>query len=437
MSNRRLRIDNYISQYLHVRNLRNYFHKTRVFIDNLFSFNNRLPTKKIKIANNKPLTDQEFSLVEKICDIYAAISELSEGQAAPPQGGKFWSEANKGNGPFDLHLRKNRSEIDHSFLFNTRFRDFPAMAYEHDEYSPKPDFWVTRYQQLASAVPKKWRVRIPARFGEIGWNVSNFPVNRLTGINQERVHALHLTGVVRYLEEQKSAKIMEIGAGSGELGYVLCDALPNCTWFDCDLVRSLVYSTIHLAVLLPEKSHYIYVGNLDLGTGLDESLIIRSAKEAAKLENAVINIPNFLLKDFLGHLDLHLAYNTYSFAEMPPSAVVEYAEILDDLLKEQGVLFEQNGNLAANQEDSVESILSLKFKKQILKWNFDLNPTTILSGANNLWSNNTVTKDLYNKVAAYQVYKITYSMNHKQEFADVPYPQSAWNKVAELFPNCI
>jgi hypothetical protein len=418
------------------KRLRISLYKVRILIDGLTCPESRPSSLKIKLANNKPLTDLEFSRVEKICDIYAAISEAAGEQGSPPEGGEFWSHAKKGNGPFDLHLRKNRNEIDHSFLFNTRFRDFPAMVYEFDEYSPTPDFWVTRYKQLIKAVSKKWRVKVPARFGEIGWNVGGFPVNRLTSINQERIHALHLNGIISYLEKQAAPKIMEIGAGAGELGYVLCDALPNCSWFDCDLIGSLVYSSIHLAVMLPKKAHYIYVGNLELPAGLDESLIIRSAEKAAKLENAVVNIPYFLMKDFVGHLQLHLAYNTYSFAEMPPAAVVEYADILANLLKDHGILFEQNGNLAKNKEDSVDSVLSQKFKKQLLKWNFDHSAVTVLGGANNAWSNNLVTKDLYTNLSPYQVYKITHSMNNNMAIPDIEHANLMWEKVAELFPDC-
>jgi hypothetical protein len=406
--------------------------------EKLFHQNPNNPNlKKIKLADNTPLSDKEFTLVSRFCDIFTAIGNAAEQEAAPPQSGVFWSNAKKGNGPFDLHLRKDRNEINHSFLFNTRFRDFPGMAYEMDEYTPTPDFWVRRYVRLANAMPAKWRVKIPARFGEIGWNVKGFPVNRLTAINQERITAMHLSGITRYLEKQASPRIMEIGAGSGEMGYALCKALPDATWYDCDLLGSLVYSTLHLAILLPEKKHYVYVGNLDLPAGLDESLIIRSAAEASRLENAIVNIPNFLLGDFVGHLQLHFACNTYSFAEMPQSAVTDYADTLARLLHEHGVLFEQNGYFPEKNQRSVVEILGDHFKQQVWHWDNDFGPHTILSGAIRSWSNNAVTDQLYLGIGDYTLYKLIDSLNDRNDRDDIQFPIVVWNKVAELFPNCM
>jgi putative sugar O-methyltransferase len=416
----------------HVRFLRLLLGCEKLFYQNA----NQPSLKKIKLADNIPLSDQEFTLTSKFCDIFAAIGNVAAEKVTPPDGGLFWSVAKQGNGPFDLHLRKDRNEIDHSFLLNTRFRDFPGMAYELDEFTPQPDFWIRRYIRLANAVPKQWRVKIPARFGEIGWNVQGFPVNRLTAINQERLTAMRLSGIIRYLEQQAVPKIMEIGAGSGEMGYALCKALPNATWYDCDLLGSLVYSTLHLAVLLPEKRHYVYVGDLALPSGLDESLLIRSTAEAAQLENAIVNIPNFLLPDFAGHLQLHLACNTYSFAEMPQSAVEEYAVLLAQLLQERGILFEQNGYFPEKNQRNVEEILGEHFKQQIWRWDNDFGPVTLLSGATRTWSNNAKTEQLYQDISTYQLFKLIDSLNDGQDANDIEFPNIIWEKVEALFPNC-
>jgi hypothetical protein len=412
--------------------------KFRLSLDKIFYLDDKMTSvKKIKLADNKPLTDSEYARVEKLCDIFTAISNTAEKVMSPPEGGIFWSLAKKGNGPFDLHLRKDRNEIDHSFLFNTRFRDFPGIAYELDQYTPKPDFWVRRYIRLRNAVPKKWQVKVPARFGEIGWDVEGYPVNRLTSINQERINAMLISGVGRYLEQQTAPKIMEIGAGSGEMGYTLCKALPNATWYDCDLLGSLVYSTIHLAILLPEKNHYIYVGDLDLPPELDESFIIRSAAAASILKNAVVNIPNFLIQDFVGHLQLHMACNTYSFAEMPQSAVEEYTAALSNMLKDHGVLFEQNGYLFEKDKKSVEDVLLQKFEYQNWSWSFDYGPIKLSSGPMRTWTNNEKTKALYSKISNYNVYKIINSLDDNQDVVDIDYPPIIWDAVSERFPNCV
>src|SRR5437879_586340 len=61
--------------------------------------------KKIKLSNNKPLNKKEFQLVTEICDIFKAIEEAAGTAVCPPEGGVFWSNAKRGTGPFDLHLR--------------------------------------------------------------------------------------------------------------------------------------------------------------------------------------------------------------------------------------------------------------------------------------------------------------------------------------------
>lgn len=388
---------------------------------------------KIRLSDNVSLTDAEFAYVSKFCDIFAAIGEVAADKVTPPDGGVFWSMAKKGTGPFDLHLRKDRNEIDHSFLLNTRFRDFPAIAYDMDEHTPNPDFWVRRYIRLARAVPKKWHVKIPARFGEIGWNVCGSPVNRLTSINQERINSLHLMGITQYLEAQTAPKIMEIGAGSGEMGYTLCNALPACTWFDCDLLGSLVYSAIHLAVLLPKKRHYIYVGNLDLPAGLDESLILRSAEQAAEMKNAVISIPNFLINDFAGHLNLHFAYNTYSFGEMPQSAAEHYIELLGGFLKERGILFEQNGYFPDKGGDNVIDILAKTFKQQMWLTLFEEDP--ILNGASRSWFNNAIGADIFQLTPDRRKNAVILSLDDKGDRVDIEYSTEAWSRIRDLFPH--
>ncbi len=414
----------------------------RVSFAKLFYLNDKNSyLNKIKLANNKPLTDAEFSKVEKICDIFIALSHSKSTNVTPPDGGLFWSAAKKENWCFNLYNRKSRREIDHSFLFHNRFRDFPSIAYESDIHTTRADFWVRRYIRLQNAMPKKWRVKIPARFGEIGWNVKGYPVNRLTSINQERLSALYLSGVIRYLEKQSNPKIMEIGAGSGELGYVLCKALPKSTWYDCDLLGSLFYSAIHMLVLLPMKKHLIYVGDLDLPENIDESYIIRSAAEAAQLKDAIVSIPNFLIQDFVGHLQLHLAYNTYSFAEMPRSAVEEYADVLGNLLQDHGVLFEQNGYFPTECGHSVVDILSQKLTIQ--KW-FANYPDIeqrylkyILNGEIRLWSNNSITNNLHAGLLSLKTELIFDSLLNKDDVEDLKFSPEMWGDLWDMFPESI
>jgi hypothetical protein len=414
--------------------LRDYSFKARMLAKNYITSKKiKIPNEKIKLIDNT--TDDEFERVNKICDIFSAIGDAAIDVVSPPEGGLFWSFAKKGMGPFDLYTRKSREEINHSFLFNTRFRDFPAIAYEMDEITPKMDFWARKYVRLIKHVSRKWQVRVPARFGEIGWNVNNYPVNRLTSINQERINVMQLMGVTKYLEEQKKPKILEIGAGGGELGYVLCKALPECTWFDCDLLGSLAYSAIHLSILLPEKKHYIYVGNLNLPDHLDQRYIIRSALEAANLENAVINIPNFLVDDFVGKLDLHFAYNTYSFGEMPVEAVTHYISLLSGFLKEKGILFEQNGDFSTQGGHDIKKILQDKFSQ--VGWPKGYNEPNILNGVSQLWCNNQIGKRLPDLVKSFFIFTILQSFQDNDDTVDIEYPVDCWHKIHNMFPLCV
>jgi hypothetical protein len=418
------------------------FFKTRLYLEKLSYLNDKNPSlDKVRLSDNKPLTDDEFAKIEKICDIFSSLSESQTKNVAPPDGGLFWHVADKTTWCFDLHTRKNRSEIEHSFLFNNRFRDFATIAYDVDAMTPHPDFWIRRYIRLQNAIPKKWRVKMPARFGEIGWKVNGFPVNRLTSINQERLSAFYLSGVIPYLENQFYPRIMEIGAGGGELGYTLCKALPSCTWYDCDLLGSLFQSAIHLLVMLPKKKHLIYVGDLPLSATVDEKYIIRSAAEASRLTDAVVSIPNFLIQDFVGHLQLHFAYNTYSFAEMPRVAVEEYADVLGSFLKNEGVLFDQNGYFPEECGHNVVDILAQHFQHQSWSANYpDIEQAYvkyILNGAIRVWSNNSVTNNLHVGMRSFRTDRIVESMLNHDDVVDIKFSHEMWGRIREIFPECV
>ncbi len=390
------------------------------------------PSTKIKLADNIQLTDIEYDRVGKICDVFTAIANSAGNEIiSPPIGGVFWEQAKAGMGPFDLYLRKNRKEIDLSMLLYNCFRDFCALAYEFDHLTPSPDFWIRRWQRLARAVPKHWRAAMPARFGELGWNIDGYPINRWTSVNQERISAMTIAGIPHYLEQQQNPQIMEIGGGSGEMGYTLCKALPNCTWYNADLLGCLIYSAIHLSVLLPQKRHSIYVGNLQLPTGLDESLIIRSPQEAALSENTIVYIPHFLLGDFTGHLKLHFAYNTYSFGEMPSNAVEHYVDLLADFLKDRGILFDQNGYFPDRGGDNAEDIIAKKFSIQA--WPPELDGRRLPNGPTRVWYNNEKVRHINNLISASDISKTILSLNDGNDAVDIHYPNEIlWPKVYEM-----
>lgn len=406
-----------------------------------FPFANQLKTllarsSKIRLADNKRLTDAEYDKVCRLCDIFAAVADAAGQEAiAPPAGGVFWNKARSGMGPFELYLRKDRKEIDHLFLLFNAFRDFCALAYEYDHYTPSPDYWVRRYQRLSRAMPKRWRVRLPARFGEIGWRVNGYPVNRWTSVNQERLTAITLAGVTKYLENQDTPRILELGGGAGEMGYVFSKALPGCTWYDVDLLGCLIYSTIQLAINLPQKQHYIYVGNLSLKGSLDEQFILRSPKEAVECSNAIVNIPHFLLDDFRNQLNLHFAYNTYSMGEMPSTAVKHYTLLLANFLRKQGIFFEQNGYFPERGGDNAESIIATQFKA--IRWDKDLDGRWFPNGPIHFWCNNLLDEEIAALISPRQRQHLITSLQDGEDKLDIQFPnERMWEQVYELFtPN--
>lgn len=292
--------------------------------------------RKIRLRHNVKMTDSEYSVACTLCDI---VAEVLRAGAQKMPGGIFYDTLDTmTNGK--LYERKNRAEIDHSILLHM-FRDFPTLIYDDDCLTPKPDFWVRRYVRLCRGVSRKWRVQIPARFGEIGWKVNGFPVNRHTAVLQERINAQLYLGMETALAGA-APRVLEIGGGAGEMAYTLCKGMPNITFYNCDLPNSLIYAAIHLAVWLPKMSHRIYVGNLPV-KGVDKRYIVRSVDEAASAVNSVIHIPHFLIEDFQGKLALNLALNGWSFSEMPEGEVRRYGAFIKQGLVPNGMLIEENG----------------------------------------------------------------------------------------------
>lgn len=340
------------------------------------------PLSRLGLEQNVPLSIPEYELCRSIC---AIITQLASGAPAVMKGGIFWEDADK-YGPFTLCHRADYNELNLMLLLNTRFRDYPALVYAYEDITPRPDYWVKRYMHLTQAIPARWQVKIPNKFGEVGFNVGGYPVNRYVGITQERIAAMLLLGALESLEQSASPRALEIGGGAGEMGYALCDAVPNLTYYNCDLPFSQAFNMMRLAVLFPDKKHLIYVGNQKL-EGVDESLVIRSVEDAARVENAVVNIPYYLLDDFKGHLNIDLACNTWSFAEMPQAEVERYGQLIHAFLKPDGALFEQNEQIADRNGISTEAVFSPLFpvcKKANSRW-WDMATVRVMSGSSRVW----------------------------------------------------
>lgn len=314
-------------------------------------------SEKIKLEHNIPLTQSELNQIDQFCDIMNAVkaarSEYIQQKNLNPNiampNGLVWKDLNEGwGGSWGALRNKIHKEINVFRIQGNVFSDRATVVYQDDELIPDPNEWDYRYLDMAKVMPEKWRVRLPARFGEIGWNLEGYPVNWTTTTTQERINLIYLSGICNLLESRQknqTVRCLEVGGGCGEMGYSFSKALPGITWYDCDLPESLIHNVIYLATILPEKKHYIYTGNLPLPAGINKELIITDPKQAALVKNAVVSIPNFLIDDLEPYLTLDFAFNTWSFSEMSALQATHYGNFIKTALKNTGIMLEQNIDL--------------------------------------------------------------------------------------------
>ena len=338
--------------------------------------------KIIGLNDNRILTDSEFAMVCKFCDILAAIAKAAP--AGQDTGGKWWGESSS-NPAMTGILGKDRSLIDHSILLDTRFRDFPTIAYDMDGVADRPDYHLRRYMRLKNALPERWHVKPPRGFGEIGWNVGGYPVNRHSMIMQERVSGMYLLGALDRLSRQSSPVVLEIGPGAGELAETMCRALPACTWINCDLTESLIHSTMHLAVWQPQRRHFIYAGGEGLPENIDLKLVLRTAADVVAARGAVISVPSYLLAELTDHLKVDLALNFWSFGEMGGDIIDGYASALAKMLGSNGALVEQNNDDLNAGAGKPKTVLARHFASRY-EASFYLTRPPVAGGLD-LWTN--------------------------------------------------
>ncbi|MHB1217827.1 MAG: hypothetical protein ACYC1L_06475 [Alphaproteobacteria bacterium] len=122
------------------------------------------------------------------------------------------------------------------------------------------------------------------------------------------------------------------------MGYFLGNQIPDLTWIACDLPSSLAYNACRLAVLLPKKRHVVYLGSI-AAPNVDPSFIIRSPDQITT--DMIVNVPHFLLPE-LTEIQVELAFNAWSMAEMSEQAVAGYARNIASMIRERGIFAELN-----------------------------------------------------------------------------------------------
>jgi hypothetical protein len=375
--------------------------------------------RKFVVENNVPLTDAEYARASGLCD---AIGALCVREAST--GALWWDQA-KNEEAFHRVLCKDRHAIDHSILLRSRFRDFPTIALDFDR-GPIPDYYARRYRRIAETLPKRWCVRIPNRFGEIGWNIDGYPVNRHTMILQERIASLGVFGELSRLRWAPSPVLAEIGPGNGEFGHVLCTALPSCTLINCDLPECLPFSAIHMAIWHPDRQHFVYAGNSDIPNTVDPTLILRTPADVARIRRGVVSVPAHLFGQLRGSLKLAAAFNFWSFGEMSASTVVAYVKILSSMLGDDGVLIEQNARQALGADCDPEAIARDAFA--VHRSTGDRLQHLPSAGGIDLWSQNE--PKLLARLSARRADRIVRSFEDGEDRPHMTFTTADWDRLS-------
>lgn len=120
----------------------------------------------------------------------------------------------------------------------------------------------------------------------------------------------YATGINRMLSaKNKKTTILELGGGFGGMAYYLCRDNRNCTYIDLDLPENTALASFHLLKAFPEKRIVLY-GEAEINKEIIEN-------------NDILMLPCFAVEE-IPDLSADLFFNSYSLAEMEPSAISNY-----------------------------------------------------------------------------------------------------------------
>lgn len=197
--------------------------------------------------------------------------------------------------------------------------------------------------------PKDRIVDTPRMFGESGWDVDGTIANFDTWSNQQRINGLCGNGILDWLQQRRRergrVRIVEIGAGFGNLAQTLARIIGEVDYTIVDLPESMIYSSIWLAT----------VGGRPCTI----------AREGVPLDPArgpgFTFVPNHMLEEFLPQLgEVDLVINCMSLSEMAKNQVAYYGDCARELIGAGGVFYEQNYMLPGVHTDIV-AILAQQF----------------------------------------------------------------------------
>jgi hypothetical protein len=216
-------------------------------------------------------------------------------------------------------------------------------------HNPMPASLMKKYHKLTDGLPTEMIARPPRILGEIGWEVNGGVVNKDVLMYQNHITNLYFSGALDFLRSKKSLRILEIGGGYGGLAYFLWKILKPSAFYLVDLVESLAFSSVYLTL----------TGNLD---GVKGSVYNDGKSEMLDApKNGFVFLPNFLIDDLSKTDKFDFVINTGSFGEMTEQQVVQYADIIHNVLADDGIILEDNGDIVP-----VSNIFAQRFKRKIL-----------------------------------------------------------------------
>ncbi|MFA5778959.1 MAG: putative sugar O-methyltransferase [Elusimicrobiota bacterium] len=267
-------------------------------------------------------------------------------------------------------------------LPNTSLIDISNISYNPRRYNWR---WYENF------LPRKYQIKTPNILGELGYLYKDIICNLDTKDYFERISILNECGVLPYLEnrskeEKKGITFLEIGAGYGFLSYLLMQAIPTNRYFVIDIPESLLFSSIYLSIVFPDRN-LIYIDNVKI-----EDLN----------QDGIYFIPNMFWNEISQKMkDVDIVLNTLSFHEMPSCAVEDYADKVKKIFKSNnqvspGFIFEQNlDNFGERNGCNAKLILRNKFYSKVISQIY----TSQTRGYSELHSLN---KELFTKISNFR-----------------------------------
>jgi hypothetical protein len=339
------------------------------------------PLPMVLLKDQQPLTTEELERAHAVIDwieqgidarpAYLKQYQLSEAIHFPQA---IW--ALEGMGLYDgfrAVLSRDPRVLNYLRLWSQQFTGYRLFSMESAECRPfpgpdeigvaadrrlaacgaTPDLWVGRYERLAARLPQDLRVSPPRKLGEIGWNLDGRTVSYDSYVYLERLALLYECGLLDRLRaiaaSGRTPYVVEIGGGFGGLAYYLAQLIPQLRIVIVDIPESLVFSSLSLSLLLPERSYVYATAETTSAALLDE-------------RPGCTFVPNYLFDSLLdAGSPFDLAINTLSMSEMDESQVEYYCLGLDHLLSGDGVFFEQNQNNKPVGRLDAQSVIARHF----------------------------------------------------------------------------